>query len=276
MGNLMSKHRGRNPDSPIYKAGFVVGGKSFKSSSPSTNQESSVSSQASDDPVPQSITLMAQKSEHLAVDDSDSGKDHPCTICGASTQIDCGHLVAAYDVCCGELIWGELHEPFDTLIQKVRDEFFHAVKHKEFRFQVSEEVMQVAAQLSEDACREDIEEALAEDRLLFKQLIIDRLKMMPGVTLDMWEFDGLGPGTATIFMDFWAENPKAVISNLIESFSVGQVSEEPLDPNETYTPDHPRYAEALKQNPMLDAQNGMEAWLRAEAEKYTAAKPENE
>jgi hypothetical protein len=36
----------------------------------------------------------------------------------------------------------------------------------------------------------------------------------------------------------------------------------PLDPNETYGPDHPRYAEAVKQNPMLPVQNGLEAALR--------------
>jgi len=37
---------------------------------------------------------------------------------------------------------------------------------------------------------------------------------------------------------------------------------QPLDPNETYSQDHPRYAEAVQENPMLPAQNGLEAAVR--------------
>lgn len=50
----------------------------------------------------------------------------------------------------------------------------------------------------------------------------------------------------------------------------GASSGVPLDPNESYTPDHPRYAEAVAQNPMLPAQNGLEEWLQREAAKYGA------
>jgi hypothetical protein len=41
----------------------------------------------------------------------------------------------------------------------------------------------------------------------------------------------------------------------------------PLDPNETYSPDHPRYAEACKANPMLPLQNGLEEALNRGLEK---------
>lgn len=37
---------------------------------------------------------------------------------------------------------------------------------------------------------------------------------------------------------------------------------QPLDLNETYSPDHPRYAEAVQENPMLPVQNGLERALR--------------
>jgi hypothetical protein len=36
----------------------------------------------------------------------------------------------------------------------------------------------------------------------------------------------------------------------------------PLDPDESYGPDHPRYAEALQENPMLPVQNAIEDWLQ--------------
>ena len=252
------------------------------------------------DPVAQPDGLLDQVPEASADElgseeqsaDSDDGGAHPCLICGASTQDECGHLVASYDVGCGELVWGELYQSFDNLVQQLRDEFLHAVKHKAFRFQVSDDIKLFAAQLNENSSSEEIEEVLAKDRFLFKQQIIDRLMAMPDVVVDEWDSDAMGPGTATVIMDFWAENPKAVVATLSADFTIGMTSGKGLQrgnllsKHRGYNPDSPIYklgfqvgsrslaspspstqeSSVAQPDPMAPVAQGIEDWL---AEKHS-------